>query len=776
MTARREPAPERAVAPRRTASSKKPAPAKGAGGSKQASPRGTAASKKPAAKKSAARNPASPTGTGRSPQRTGKPASARRPPGAKQAAGSSSTTRRAAGKAVGKPATRKSAPGKPAPAKPASRKSAPRKPAPRKPAQARTAPRVKAASARSTTTSWLAQQTPPGTASESRGRAGARRPAPVEGRRFTPQRPAPGRPEARQRWLIGLTALIVLVFVARLVQVQVIQGPALAADAQASRLATAVTPAHRGDITDADGVVLATSVDRYTVVADPLAIQDFRGHGRVDSRGKAVQDGALGVAQLLGPVLSIPDAELAARLLGDSRYVVLAKDVVPRAQRAIAELGLRAYIRTDLVSKRSYPAGTVGAGLLGFVDGEQTGQAGIEAAYDDVLAGTAGSQTYERSLDGLRIPTAGQEYTPAVPGDDVRLTLVHDVQWKAQDAVDEAVRDTGAAYGIAVVQDVRTGEVVGLADSGSPDPNDRTTAAVAEPSKAVTAVFEPGSTGKVITMAAALETGAWEPGSRFTVPYRWTAPSGQTFTDSHEHAVERLTLAGVLAESSNVGTVMAGEKIPVGTRQEYLEKFGFGEPTGLGLPGESAGLMPPDDVTQWDLRTRDTVLFGQGVAVSAMQATNVFSTVANGGIRMRPSLLAGTTDADDEETVPTRPDGERVVSTDTSDTLLHMMEAVTDDDGTAANANVPGYRVAGKTGTAQMWLEDGSQTYMASFVGVAPADDPRYTVGVFVRSPRTSIYGGDVAAPVFSDIMGFTLQKMDVPPSDEKYRPLKTTW
>ncbi|MBO0607703.1 peptidoglycan D,D-transpeptidase FtsI family protein, partial [Myceligenerans salitolerans] len=604
----------------------------------------------------------------------------------------------------------------------------------------------------------------------------ARRPAPLEGRRYTPARPAPGRPEVRQRWLIGVTAVIVLVFVARLVQVQVIQGPALAADAQASRLATAVTPAHRGDITDADGVVLATSVDRYTVIADPVAIKEFRGHGRVDSRGEAVQDGALGVAQLLGPVLNIPDAELAAELVGDSRYVVLAKDVVPRAQRAIAELGLRAYVRTDLVSKRTYPAGTVGAGLLGFVDGEQTGQAGIEAAYDDLLAGTPGSETYERSRDGLRIPAAEQERTPAVPGDDVRLTLVHDVQWKAQDAVDQAVRDTGAAYGIAVVQDVRTGEVVALADSGAPDPNDRSTAAVAEPSKAVTAVFEPGSTGKVITMAAALETGAWTPESQFTVPYRWTAPSGQTFTDSHEHAVERLTLTGVLAESSNVGTVMVGEKIPLQTRQDYLTKFGFGRPTGLGLPGESAGLMPPDDVEQWDLRTRDTVLFGQGVAVNAIQATSVFSTVANGGIHTPPTLLAGTTDEEGQETPAPRPDGERVISTDTADTLLHMMEAVTDEDGTAVDANVPGYRVAGKTGTAQMWLENGQQTYMASFVGVAPADDPRYTVGVFLRSPQSSIYGGDVAAPVFSDVMGFTLQTMDVPPSDEKYRPLKTTW
>lgn len=609
-----------------------------------------------------------------------------------------------------------------------------------------------------------------------RGRAGARRPAPVKGRRYTPVRPRPGRPEVRQRWLIGLTAVIVLVFVVRLVQVQVVQGPALAADAQAMRLATSVTPAHRGDILDADGAVLATSVDRYTIIADPVAIKDFHGRDRVDAAGKPVQDGALGVAQLLGPVLNVPEAELAAQLIGDSRYVVLAEDVVPRAQRAIAELRLRAYIRTELVSKRTYPAGRVGAGVLGYVNSQQLGMSGIEAAYDDVLSGTAGSQTYERSLDGLRIPTAEQEDTPAVPGGSVCLTLVQDVQWKSQDAIDQAVRDTGAAYGIVVVQDATTGELVALAGSGAPDPNDRSTAAVAEPAKAVTAVFEPGSTGKVITMAAALETGAWKPSSKFTVPWRWTAPSGQVFSDSHHHPVERLTLAGVLSTSSNVGTVMVGDKIPLETRQEYLTKFGFGQPTGLGLPGESVGLMPPRDVSDWDNRTKDTILFGQGVAANAMQITSVFSTVANGGIRIPPTLLSSTISPDGEQVPAERPDGERVISTKHADTLLHMLEAVVDEDGTAVRAEVPGYRVAGKTGTAQMWLDGGQQTYMASFVGVAPADDPKYTVGVFLRSPQSSIYGGDVAAPVFSDVMGFTLQTMNVPPSEEKYRPIKTTW
>ncbi|GAA4717470.1 cell division protein FtsI (penicillin-binding protein 3) [Promicromonospora umidemergens] len=645
--------------------------------------------------------------------------------------------------------------------KPQPRQARSQKPQPERQPSTKTQPRA--------TSARLGLQAPRG------GRTPPAKARPARSRVARPLPPRPGRPEVRQRWLVGLAVVVVLVFLVRLVHVQLIEGPSLAAKAEAARTATAVTPAHRGDITDANGVTLATSVDRYTVVADPKAIKDFRGTGRPHVDGRRVEDGALGIAQLLAPILDLPKNELAARLVGDSRYEVLAKNVVPEAQRAISDLEIRAYIRTDLTSRRTYPSRTVGGSLVGFVDHEQTGRGGIEAAYDDILSGTAGSDTYERSLDGLRIPAAGQESVPAVPGDDVALTLVHDIQWKAQDAIDEAQRTSGSEYGIAIVQDARTGEIVALADSGAVDPNDRSTAAVAGGSRAVKDVFDPGSTGKVITMAAALEGGYWNPDSRFTVPDTYTTPNGQTFHDSHDHPVQRLTLTGVLAQSSNTGTVMVGEKIPLAERQDYLQEFGFGEPTGLGLPGESVGLMPPDDVADWDGRTQYAVLFGQGLSVNAMQATSVFSTVANGGVRMAPTLFKGTTSPDGTVTPAEHEPGERVVSEETADTVVEMMEAVTEDGGTGTNAVVPGYRVAGKTGTAQMPAGDG-WTYMASFIGVAPADDPRYTVSVFLKSPSTSIFGGDVAAPVFSDIMGFTLQKMDVPPSKNNDRQLRTEW
>jgi len=695
-----------------------------------------------------------PSGSGRQRTPSGRAAGAR----SAQPRGQQSGKTQPAKPAARKPATQKPATQKPsatkAAATPAAKKPATRKPATKKPAAKKPQPRA--------TSTRLGLQAPDG------ARA-ATQPRPARSRVARPLPPRPGRPEVRQRWLVGIAAVVVLIFLVRLFHVQLIEGPSLAATAQASRTATAVTPAHRGDITDANGVVLATSVDRYTVVGDPVAIEDFRGASR------GVEDGALGIAQLLAPILDEPKNELAAKLVGESRYRVLAKNVVPEVQRAISDLEIRAYVRTDLTSRRTYPSGTVAGSLVGFVDAEQSGRGGIEAAYDVLLSGTAGTDTYERSLDGLRIPAAGQESVPAVPGNNVQLTLVHDIQWKAQDAIDEAKRSTGAEYGIAIVQDTRTGEIVALADSGATNPNDRSTSAVAGGSRAVKDVFDPGSTGKVITMAAALEGGYWKPNSRFTVPYRYTTPNGQTFRDSHEHPVQRLTLTGVLAQSSNTGTVQVGEKIPLQERQDYLKKFGFGEPTGLGLPGESSGIMPPDDVADWDGRTQYAVLFGQGLSVNAMQATSVFSTVANGGVRMTPTLFKGTTTPDGETTPAEREPGRRVISEKTADTVLEMMEAVTEDGGTGTNAVVPGYRVAGKTGTAQMPTGSG-WTYMASFIGVAPADDPRYTVAVFLKSPHSSIFGGDVAAPVFSDVMGFTLQKMDVPPSAKDNRRLKTEW
>ncbi|WP_245534447.1 peptidoglycan D,D-transpeptidase FtsI family protein [Xylanimonas cellulosilytica] len=589
-------------------------------------------------------------------------------------------------------------------------------------------------------------------------------------------RPAPpaANPVKRQRWLTVAAALVVALFVGRLVQVQVFEAPSLAAAAREQRTATTTVPAHRGDITDRNGVVLATSVDRYTISADPYAIQQFRGGKRADADGNPVADGALGVAQLLAPVLGRDRNELAAQINGGSRYEVLARNVEPTTQREIAALRLSAWIRTELVSQRVYPRDTVAGPLLGFVDAEQVGQGGLEQAFDDVLSGTAGAETFERSLDGVRIPGGLISSTEAVAGGNVQLTIDHEVQWKAQASIDDMVSRSGARYGIVLVEDLRTGELWAVADSGSVDPNDRSNANVAQGSRAVQDIFDPGSTAKVITMAAALETGVWTAESEFTVPYRFTTPNGQSFSDSHDHPTWNLTLAGILARSSNTGTVQVAEAIPPQVQYDYLSKFGFGQFTGLDLPGESRGILLPVD--RWDGRTRYAVTFGQSVSVNAVQAMDVFATVGNGGVSVPPVLVKGTQAPGGEFVATERGAGTRVISEETADILLRMMEEVTGEEGTASGAQIPGYRVAGKTGTAQLFLPGGGVTYMASFIGVAPADDPRFAVAVFLRSPRSSIYGGVVAAPVFRDVMSFVLQKEGVPPSESAPDLIPLTW
>ncbi|GAA1401094.1 penicillin-binding protein 2 [Oerskovia paurometabola] len=589
---------------------------------------------------------------------------------------------------------------------------------------------------------------------------------------------------------MGIALAVLLVFAVRLVYVQVVIGPSLAQAAENQRTQSHVTMAHRGDITDADGVVLATSIDRYTVSADQKTIPDFVPSARHTVDGKKVEGtGAVALARLLAPILDRSAPELAAQLSGTNgrvnRNVILKKDVVPEVQRQIVELGVSAYISTKLTTERTYPAGTTAGNIVGYVGAQSSedgateqvvGLGGIEATYDDLLTGTPGSESFQRAggAGGVRIPGSTRENVEAVPGSSVALSLVRDIGWKAQDSIDKAVAETGADYGIAVVQDVRTQEVLALADSGAIDPNDRSDARVADGSRAVKDVFAPGSTGKVVTMAAVIEEGLATPASQYEVDYTYTTANGETFRDSHVHGLEKLTLAGILAESSNTGTVMVGQDLPKQTREDYLRAFGFGAKTGLGLPGESAGLLAPAD--KWDGRTEYAVLFGQGLAVNAVQATSVFSTIANGGKRVAPTLLKGTTGPDGVFTPAPARETTQVVSESTADQVLHMMEAVV-EEGSGAAAAIDGYRVAGKTGTAEEVGADGRLTdIMASFIGVAPADDPRYTVSVFLKNPRTNIFGGLVAAPVFKDVMGFTLQHMNVPPSSKVEEPYATEW
>jgi cell division protein FtsI (penicillin-binding protein 3) len=563
--------------------------------------------------------------------------------------------------------------------------------------------------------------------------------------------------------MVVVVALVLAAFAVRLVWIQGIAGPAIAADALASRLTTVSTLGQRGQITDANGVPLAVSVERYDVSVNQRTVAQYKGKD-------GVPNGAAGVAQLLAPLLGKTAAELGGTLVGDSTFRYLAKAVEPGLAREIRALAING-VMIDKVADRLYPKGTLAGNVLGFVNSNGEGLQGLEYALDDQLAGAPGSRTYERGLGGQAIPGGFAEETPAATGGSARLTLLSDVQWKAQQAADTYTAQTGASSITIVVMDARTGAVYALADSGSIDPNDPGEAGAGALSRAVSDVFEPGSTGKIVTMAAVIEEGLTTPTEHFGVPDRYETTNGAgVIKDSHDHGVLNLTTTGILAESSNVGTVMVGLRLPVETRYEYLTRFGFGELTGIEMPGESKGILRP--VEQWDGRTRHNVLFGQGLSVNALQAASVYATIANGGVRVRPHMLAGWTSPDGAFT-PTAPTtGEQVVSPQTAATVLTMLESAV-DEGTGGLAAIAGYRVAGKTGTAQ---EIGTGGITASFVGVVPADDPRLVVGVFVRNPTSSIWGGSVAAPVFSEVAGFTLAELGVAPSGSAATLFPATW
>lgn len=551
--------------------------------------------------------------------------------------------------------------------------------------------------------------------------------------------------------------LVLVVYTFQLVRIQGLDASGMAEEAAQQATVHVKLPASRGDIVDADGVVLATSLERYAITANQKQVAEFR---RTEE-SKVVAEGPGGAAALMAPILGLSEAELAAKLTGDRGFVYVVKDVTPEVRQQIRELKIPG-ISSERTELRTYPQDNVAGNIVGFVGKDGTPLAGVELSQRDALAGTDGYRVYERGAGGQQIPSGEESQVDAEDGRTIHLTIDRDLQWEAQQAIDAKVAEVGAEWGAVVAIDVKTGELLALADSNSVNPNDFG-ATEYKQSHAVSSVFEPGSTGKVITMCAAVETGVANPLSQYVVDYTYTTPNGQTFKDSHEHGRLNLTLTGILSESSNSGTVQVGEAIPKQVRYDYLKKFGFGTRTGVEIPGESGGLLGTAD--SWDGRTQYSVLFGQGVAVNALQATSVFAAVANGGVAMPVHVVKGTS----EDSGSLKPndvgEGARVVSAETAATVLKMLESAV-DGGTGSRAGVPGYRVAGKTGTSQIADGQGGLTAnVSSFIGVAPVDDPRIAIGVIIYKPTSGYYGGDLAAPVFSDVAGYTLQHLGIPPS-----------
>ncbi|MFF7362884.1 penicillin-binding transpeptidase domain-containing protein [Streptomyces sp. NPDC008125] len=603
-----------------------------------------------------------------------------------------------------------------------------------------------------------------------------------------PGRPAPrslrlGNPRPRLRLVsLGLT-LVMLAFTARLLQVQAVDAHAYSAKARENRYLEYTVAAERGEITDRNGIALATSVDAYDITADPKMFTPAE---------SKVPDAPEQAAALLAPILGKDAATLTAQLSkAGSRYTVLARRQTPQVWKQIKDLksvladkaaedggeatGVLAGVFQEPTTKRVYPNGALAAGILGFVSADGKGGGGLESQLNEELSGQDGKIRYAQS-GGRRVPTAGAKEIPAVEGTDVELTIDRDIQWAAQRAISEQVEASKADGGYVVVQNTRTGELLALANAPGFDPNDLSTAGAGSlGNAALQDVYEPGSTAKVMSMAAVLEEGAATPLTHVTVPNRLHR-GDRLFKDDIDHKTWYLTLNGVLAKSSNIGTILAtgqlGKTQPEANKvlYSYLHKFGIGSPTGLGYPGESPGILAkPQD---WSTSQQYTIPFGQGLSLNAVQAASVYSTIANGGVRIAPTLVRGTKGPDGRYTDATKPEETRVVSEKTAKEVSTMLESVvSDEEGTGTKARIPGYRVAGKTGTANRvdpvsGVYDG---YTASFAGFAPADDPQITVYCAIQNPtKGNYFGGQICGPIYKKVMEFALKTLQTPPSGSK--------
>ena len=571
--------------------------------------------------------------------------------------------------------------------------------------------------------------------------------------------------------LTVFTLSFMVLFAFRLVQVQIIQAGDYKIRAVDEMQNTRSIPAKRGDITDINGVTFARSVAAINIVVDQTQISN-----------------PARVAAFAAPILKMPVAEVQAAITGKLKYSMVLPNAEPAIWRALIDAMAihNASLKPREIDQRiigffaergyirDYPSGSLLASLIGFVRNDGIGATGLESSMNSAISGTAGRYSYAAAA-GAEIPGSQSEIVSAQKGTSIRLTIDRDVQWIASKAISEAVRKSGAASGTVIVMDPKTGHILAHATAPTFDPNNTKNVSLnlmRNPS--VEDAYEPGSTGKVITLAAALEEKKITPTTVFSVPYSLKR-SDATFHDHERHPTQRLTSTGILAVSSNTGTIQIGETMSHDTLFSYLSKFGMGSKTGSGLPGESAGILHP--VKDWSGTSAPTIAFGQGYSLTAMQATSVFATIANNGIRVSPTVIAGTSDASGNFTPAQSRTTEKVISPETATQLRTMMESVVSAQGTAPTAAIPGYRVAGKTGTAMRYNSACScySGYTASFIGFAPADKPAYVISVTIQNPQGMHWGGALGGPVFKEVMSFVLQSRHISPTNTVVQPVALT-
>ncbi|OBB21793.1 peptidoglycan D,D-transpeptidase FtsI family protein [Mycolicibacterium fortuitum] len=568
---------------------------------------------------------------------------------------------------------------------------------------------------------------------------------------------------------------VLVIAAAQLFSLQVPRAAGLRAEAASQLKVTDVTPAMRGSIVDRNDDKLAFTIEARALTFQPVRVRKQLAEAKAKS-GEApdpdrrLQDIAKEIATRLD---NRPDAKtVLKKLRSNETFVYLARAVDPAIATAIMdkfpEVGSE---RQDL---RQYPGGSLAANIVGGIDWDGHGLLGLEDSLDAVLAGSDGSVTYDRGSDGVVIPGSYRNRHDAVNGSTVQLTLDDDIQYYVQQQVQQAKDASGAKNVSAVVLDAKTGEVLAMSNDNTFDPSQDLGRQESRQmgNLPVSSPFEPGSVNKIITAATAIELGLTNPEEVLQVPGSINM-GGVTVGDAWSHGVMPYTTTGVFGKSSNVGTLMLAQRIGPDRFYDMVRKFGLGQRTGVGLPGESSGLVPPID--QWSGSSFSNLPIGQGLSMTLLQMTAMYQTIANDGVRIPPRIIKSTISPDGTRTDEPRPEGVRVVTPETARTVRNMFRAIVQRDpmgaqqGTGPQAAVEGYQIAGKTGTAQQinpacgcYYND---VYWITFAGMAPADDPRYVVGIMMDAPHRAADGspGSSAAPLFHNIASWLLQRHNVP-------------
>ncbi|KZO58080.1 cell division protein FtsI [Dietzia sp. HMSC21D01] len=574
-------------------------------------------------------------------------------------------------------------------------------------------------------------------------------------------------------------ALIMVIALVKLFWVQTIGGTELAARAESQRQVHQVLPAARGAIVDLDGDPIAFTREARDLSIQPLVEQqNAEARRELDSTKPTWDELVVEIADEFEAVLgdAVDRDEIEAKLSSGGGFTYLVRNVdVTQANAIVRKYPMIGAERVDI---REYPGGALAANVVGATtksdEGKLIGLQGIESHFNDQLDGEDGRQTFDRAQDNTVIPGTLRNITEPRDGDTIRLTLDADLQWHVQKAIQSAKDTSGAKSASAVVLDARTGEVRAMANDNTFNPAVGVGAELERGADlgnpAITSPFEPGSVQKIITAAAAIEAGLTHPDEVHSVDGS-IRMEGVTVSDAWQHGPTPYTTTGIFGKSSNVGTLMLAQRLGKEPFSQYLERFGLGQRTGIELAGESEGLVP--DLQNWQGGTFANLPIGQGLSMTTLQMAGIYQTIANDGVRVPPRIVAERVGPDGESHPTERPEGERVVSTETARTVRDMFRAVVQSGpgaqaGTGPQAAVAGYQISGKTGTAQQ-IDPGCSCYSNSrywitFAGILPADDPRYVIAIMLDAPSRGVLGAS-AAPLFHDIASWLVNRDNIPPS-----------